>query len=497
MAGFSTEAKVGVFMVAALAMLAYMTITLGEFTVGREAGYEVRAEFADVTGLKEGAPVEVAGIQIGKVGSIKLAEGKALVTLLIRPEVKLPLDSRLTVRTKGMLGDKFIQVEPGPDRGPYLSDGATARNVGPPAGLDEVIARLGPIAEDVKAITGALKSSLASQASQQNISEILANLKDVTAALKDVAASQANRDNFEKTLGNARELSESLKQIVADNRRGLERIVANLDKSTQALNMVIAKINKGEGTLGALVNERETVDALNQTLSSLREVSYKIKSGEGTVGRLVTDSSTADKLDQALDGVNSLLTKADSLHMFVDWRGEYFSNENSWRSELNLRIQPKADKFYLLGVIYEPLGRRTRTVTETTYTLGGSTWTLTEDETRFGRTEVTFNAQIGKRFRDLALRGGLLSSTGGFGVDYYLYDDRLKLTGEMFDFREEERPRLRFAADYSFFKNFFITAGVDNVLSEYDETNFFLGAGMSFQDDDLKLLLGSVPIPGL
>jgi phospholipid/cholesterol/gamma-HCH transport system substrate-binding protein len=272
--------------------------------------------------------------------------------------------------------------------------------------------------------------------------------------------------------------------------------VANLDKSTETLSLVLAKLEKGEGSLGALINERETVDTLNQTLGSLRDVTYKIKKGEGTIGRLVNDDTTVKKLDKALDGVNSMLSKADAMHVFVDWRGEYFTNENSWRSELNVRIQPKADKFYLLGVVYEPLGHRSNTYTETTYTLGDSTWTLVEDETSFGRTEVTVNAQIGKRFRDLTLRGGLFSSTGGFGIDYYLMDDKLKLSLEGFDFREEQRPRVRFAADYSFYKHFFVTVGVDNFVSEYDDTNLFLGAGMSFRDDDLKLILGSVPIPG-
>ena len=104
-------------------------------------------------------------------------------------------------------------------------------------------------------------------------------------------------------------------------------------------------------------------------------------------------------------------------------------------------------------------------------------------------------AQIAKRFHDLGLRAGLFESTGGVATDYYLFEDSLVFSMEIFDFDPDENPHLKFKAEYTPFQYIYLTGGYDDFISSEDEESFFLGAGLSFSDEDIKTLISGAPIP--
>ncbi len=116
-------------------------------------------------------------------------------------------------------------------------------------------------------------------------------------------------------------------------------------------------------------------------------------------------------------------------------------------------------------------------------------------EVKSERDRLKFNAQIAKRYQDLVLRGGIIESSGGVGLDYYLFDDRLKLTLQAFDFDIDRRAHLKAGVDLSFFKYLYLTAGYDDFISDEGMSSFFVGAGLVFTDDDIKYLLISAPVP--
>ncbi len=496
----STEIKVGVFVLIGLAVLAYMTARLGKLQFGEPPGYTVWTVFDNVTGLKKGAPVEMAGIQIGKVKDITLFHDRARVAMLIRPQVSLAADSTAYIRTRGVLGDKYVAISPGSPGAPRLEDGQQLTRSRVPVDLSEVMDRIGDIAADIKTLTASLKVSLGSPESQRNIKEALANIREITASLKELVAD--NKGRLNQVIRNLQRFTRDLSRISADNKDDLRvtihnfrRLSEKLDRTITALTSVAEKIDQGRGTIGALVNERRTIDDLNATLASLKEIARKINQGKGTLGKLVNDDTTVTKIDEALTGINDYLSRADAWRVYVDYRGEYLWRQGALRSTLNLRLQPKADKFYLLGVVADPVGRRSEKETTTTVWEDGTSWQRREKVVTTDKDELKFNAQIGKRFHDLVVRAGILSSSGGFGLDYYLWDDSLRFTFEAYDFRTDENPHLKFAADYLFWKYFYLTAGMDDFLSDEDQSTFFLGAGVNFFDDDLKFLLSNAPRP--
>jgi len=135
---FNLEVTVGLFVVLGLCALAYLSIRLGQLQVGRGNTYDLTAVFPTVAGLREGATVEVAGVQVGRVQDIKLAEYAAVVTLRLDKQVKLQEDAIASIRTRGLIGEKYVRITPGGSER-LLTAGGRIREVEPPIDIETLI----------------------------------------------------------------------------------------------------------------------------------------------------------------------------------------------------------------------------------------------------------------------------------------------------------------------------------------------------------------------
>lgn len=111
----SIEFLVGIFMIAGFLAFGYLALQLGEVTLFSDStNYTVVAQFDNIAGVKKGASVQVAGVAVGQVGKIWLDdEGYANVALLVDKSLQLPTDSMASVKSQGLIGDKFIALSPG------------------------------------------------------------------------------------------------------------------------------------------------------------------------------------------------------------------------------------------------------------------------------------------------------------------------------------------------------------------------------------------------
>jgi phospholipid/cholesterol/gamma-HCH transport system substrate-binding protein len=107
------ELAVGIFMAFGILCLGYLSIKMGKIEVWGKPGYEVFAVFSDTGGLKNGSPVVVAGVDVGLVKSISLLDYEARVVLQINPGLQIHEDAVVSVKTRGLIGEKFIQVSAG------------------------------------------------------------------------------------------------------------------------------------------------------------------------------------------------------------------------------------------------------------------------------------------------------------------------------------------------------------------------------------------------
>jgi phospholipid/cholesterol/gamma-HCH transport system substrate-binding protein len=107
------EIIVGIFVLIGLVCLGYLAIRLGKVELFGNTGYIVYADFSSVAGLKVGDPAEIAGVRIGKVDSLSLADDRARIALRLDPQVKIQEDAIASVRARGLIGDKFVLITPG------------------------------------------------------------------------------------------------------------------------------------------------------------------------------------------------------------------------------------------------------------------------------------------------------------------------------------------------------------------------------------------------
>ena len=133
------ETLVGVFVLAGMASLAYLAISLGGLEIFQGNNYRVMALFGSASGLTSGDSIEIAGVEIGKVGRISLSDDdQARVEMKIRGGVKLTEDVIASVRTKGLIGDRYIKLEQGGSEH-YIRAGGRIRETTPPLDIEELI----------------------------------------------------------------------------------------------------------------------------------------------------------------------------------------------------------------------------------------------------------------------------------------------------------------------------------------------------------------------
>lgn len=258
-----------------------------------------------------------------------------------------------------------------------------------------------------------------------------------------------------------------------------------------AVERLAENVEQGKGVMGKLVSDEKTADDLESTLASLKDVTSKINEGKGTLGKLVNDDTTVNQLNKTLESFSNYQQKFEDFKTYIGFRGEYLTRQGDGKGYLSLKIQPKKDKYYLIEVLRDPgFTETTRSVTTTTTDGSTKTSTRTENE----QDQLKFSAEIAKRFYNLVLRGGIIESTAGVGADYYLFDDKLRLTVEAFDFdRHDFGTHYKAYANFNFLKYFFLTAGYDDIGSTQRRTPL-VGGGLYFLDDDIKYLLTGAPV---
>ena len=446
---FTTEAKAGLLVLAALGSLFWAV----RRTSGMRAdeGTTYVTELDSAAGLAPKSRVQIAGVNVGEVVAIEERDGKARVTIRVNRKGGLPAGSTLTTEADNMLGDSKIRIIPGPGEGGLIEPGGHIPAGAAPASIDSVIQRVDAIAQNLEAITGTLRETVGSDRGEERLERIL----------EDLAILSAN-----------------LAHTSSQNRESVDAIIADL---------------------------RDAAPKVDSSLASIDSIAGKIDRGEGTVGRLVNDEETVDAINQAVGGVNDVLDSYNRLRVFVDYQGEVriaknAGEEAAMKNQFLFRLQPHADYGYLIGVSDDPLGSRTRRTTRTVID-GVESVVETEKTTD----DFLMTAQIFRRWGPVTGRIGLKEGSGGIGADAWMYRDKLKLSVDAYQFSREkkglfgatrtENPRLRAQLRYNLYDHLFVVGGGDDLISSYDRRSFFVGAGFEFNDDDLKYVLGSMPRP--
>lgn len=439
------QTKVGLFVIIILSLLAYATLRISKSGLGGGGTYPVYVEVQSAGGITKKTPVQIAGIQVGSVGDVELIDNnRARIKLHIKKKIKLSQDVQARIKSVGFLGDTFIELyQPGPVIVP-LAAGDTIRQVETGGDFGEVTNQISSIASDVKAITSTLKTLMAGEDS--SFSRSLLNIEKITDALTRVSV--ANEQNVNAIITNLRAMSENLNHMVAQN-------------------------------MGRVDNTMENMEAITD----------KVRRGEGTIGRLVNDDTTVDKLNESIDNLNDLLGGASKTKLSVGYHTEYLGATEKFKHYVGLDIKPKPDKYLMLELVQDPAPDSKNTITETRITSGGVTNTVREEVETTNVDNFRFSAQLAKEFYNFRVRGGIIESSGGVGVDYQQGPIGVQVSAFDFETDRGERPHLKAMGTVNVTKGLYLLGGMDDFISNQQDPDWFMGVGFKMDDDDLKNLM--------
>jgi len=134
------DLAVGVFVLVGILALGWLSVRLGKVDFFGGESYTVTADFPTTAGLKIGSSIEIAGVEVGRVTSIRLADYQARVVMSIRNGIKLTEDSIASIKTRGLIGEKFLQISPGGSERIIKPNGKITE-VEPPIDLEELLSK--------------------------------------------------------------------------------------------------------------------------------------------------------------------------------------------------------------------------------------------------------------------------------------------------------------------------------------------------------------------
>ena len=524
-------------MAAAAAAFGFGLILIGS-SLGRGKTYRVYAVFDDATGLGVRTRVQIAGIPIGQVDLVELDQNtaRAKVWLKVRKDFVLHRDATITKRSESILGDFLLDVHPGSPAEPPLKDGDEILNVLRQPSMNDVFQSLNKIAGDISDMTGNLRKVLGGEAGENNIRTLIERLQRITAGIERIIDTSGSK--LDATLANFQKFSGDLSNISGGEKEDLVAIIQNTRDATAQARDILKTIGDvvGSNKTGELKEGvkslKGNLDKLDKALANVDEITDKINKGQGTIGRLVNDDKLIKNLDKASSQITNILGTPDQLKIEVNERSELFvgnpnpSNTalqnardtayNPWaKNYFGIRIIPRPDKWYGLEIVDDPRGVTTRTKVQNCPsnvvgpcplapgTNTGNPYFPDEYVQLSTSRELKFSVYMAKRYGPISGRFGIIENTGGFGLKVHLFNDALTLSGDAFEFANplKDHPRVKLYADYRFLDHVLVTAGIDDMfnkpISDTDVPtriiqgrDYFLGAGVFFTDDDLKYLIG-------
>ncbi len=499
---YITPFRVGLFVLVSAACLAAFLIILkrGAFSGGETM--TVVAYFRDASGLGKRSRVQTAGIPVGEITEIALVGDRARLTIKVRKDLGLHTDASLLKRSESFLGDFLLDLQPGSATAPLMPDGGVIVTVIDAQGMQSLFDSLSLITSDIQAVTHSLRETLGADAGEASLQTILRNLTQLSTLVENTARN--SQANIASILDNIREVSGDVRNATRGQDTSVREIVENIRHISEDVRSVMSDV-KGtlKGNQPGTGEIQTTLQKLDKTLENLAQVTQDIRDGKGPIGKLVEDERTGQQMGEAIQGVSEYANRLTSLQTEVSLSSVYLFNAQSSRNEIDVRIIPSPDKYYLLGLVDDPLGD-----TSVSYVVSNPPGLYQPAVQKVTTTNYTlkFNAEFAKRYYFATFRFGIIESTGGVGMDLSFFNDVLVLKTDVFNFGNEalRYPRLRLTANVTLFQHLFLSGGIDDVFNPpvrntldnrlISGRDFFLGGGIHFTDDDLKAILTVSPV---
>ncbi|MCX7970327.1 MAG: MlaD family protein [Negativicutes bacterium] len=368
------EIKVGVLTVVAVVLFVAMAVFVGGLRFG-DKGYDIYCQFDKVSGLKVGNVVRYAGVDVGRVASVVADPSRVVVTLNIGSKTKIPRDSLFEIASDGLMGEKNINITPPPQISGFIAAGelVEGQNSGD---IQSLIASGNKLVVKLNELAGSVEDILGDNDVQSDIKMILHNASLASGQLNALlvsltAVTEGGRGDLLATVSNARMISENLLATSRTVTRFADDFAA--DGQTAAdIRATLASVRDASAKIDRIVSNLEPVLGDPATAQDLKETLHNVKSASANFEK------TAQKIGDIRARVDMDLMYAPS---GID--GSKYSG-NAW-----LTVRNNPNNFVTMGATNLGVGNN-------------------------------FNFQIGFDRQPWTLRGGIVDSQLGIGVDYGL-----------------------------------------------------------------------------
>ncbi len=510
-----TPFKVGIFVIVTSIIAAYLILTFSdkEFGVEKKIYY---IYFDEVGGLSIGADVEVKGVKVGKVEDITFEKNNRIkVKVSIKSEVPVYRDAVAYIRTYGLMGDKYVYIDPGhPEAGKLSNEDYIVRSK-----IYATTEQTFATAEEVAGKLSKLLDNLTASLKKEDLKKIVHGLSELIENTNQIV--EQNKDNINKSLVNVRDITTELKKdlpslikkldkvasnlenITSENRENLKELIANLKDTSETLKKktpkLIEDIDEAAVQVKDTVKENRpdvkvSVKNVKESSERLKNILVKVDEGKGTIGKLINEDKLYKSANESIEAFSKPFKVLMESEFDIAIYGEKHTGNKDAKSGIAFLLSPKDDRYYYLGFVNNSNGSISKI--EESITDGTPTEKV---QKKFG---ILFDVQYARKllaFKNSGLwfRGGLKESSGDIGIDY-TYKDRFRIMTDLYKFDrnkfdgEPEHPELDIGINYYFKKNpIFVRFGGSDLLND-NVRGIYIGGGFLFSDEYIKYLLGAV-----
>lgn len=448
------EAKIGLFVVMALGALLFLSTQVTSLGKWGSEGYLAYAYIEDASGVEKHTHVLMNGVTIGDVNDIAIEGKRVKLTLMIDKGVKIPIDSSVIVAQESLLGSKVINIVVG-DSTASLQNKGTLSQSKRYASFDQTSDSVNAAAKELESLLRDFHAILDDE-HRQAIQDAIIAFRNVGVNLDGVITE--NRDDLHAAIANFRTMGAGFTQTADTVNKDLPEIMARINSLTAQMD------NKLPVAVDKFTNIEDNVtDILAENRSSLKTALESagsfFKSGEEAFGK-----------------VDTMLSSFTTSELQVAMHTDYMMRDQYGKVYLGVNYLPNPETYYMFDLI------STDDYSQPTLPV------------KHQKGKTYYSLQYGKRFDDTLLRFGAIESTGGIGFDYFMNHDKLKFSGDAFDFNAVNDVRgthahLKAQVRYQMLKHLELYGGWDNFLNPQSQ-NIFLGLGLRFIDNDLKYVVG-------
>jgi phospholipid/cholesterol/gamma-HCH transport system substrate-binding protein len=506
-ASTSTRIRVGLFTILGLLLIGALTVFVNDKPFWWRPCELVSINVEDATGLKTKSPIRSLGLQIGYLKSIELSETHVKLGICITAPVEVLPTTRAYLRGEGFLGDKFVELKPIKYVGTNHVDTLPAR---PRPDINKTT----PTSPSPKSAAEASASEGSTQIIPLGADEPLQSVTRIWNWLLPSAMAQDEDRQVSKEIpvGQKSQDIEKLVNQVDTLVSEMTKLTTNLKDSfnpkemrtaMQELNRALQNASKTLSPEGNLnTTAQRSLQKLEDSLEQFRSIMTRINQGQGSLGMLLNDPEYANEVRDALRNINGLLGRASKVRLVIDLGAEQIPVYRGGRGFFRLGVWPEQNRYYLLGISLDPRGKL-RVLNTTTTVAGGPSTTVQTFEVEEGGMLIT--AMFGKVFhKRIDISAGALHGDGAISLalnlgprdkeEMLIFRNDVYSRGRGIAVNDRITVQLRPFAYDSILSGLYLKAGVESLRrvetadGRAADAVWMYGAGITFDDDDIKLL---------